>query len=64
MQCANGGSYSAFEDRGAARLVATQDRIQSGVVPITHDFLAMMLGMDRSSVSLTASILQRMGAIV
>ena len=37
----------------------TQDRVDSESLPITHDFLATMLGTDRPSVSLAASILQR-----
>jgi CRP-like cAMP-binding protein len=37
----------------------TQDRVGSGSLPITHDFLATMLGTDRPSVSLAAGVLQR-----
>ena len=37
----------------------TQDRVDSASLPITHDFLATMLGTDRSSVSLAAGVLQR-----
>jgi hypothetical protein len=37
----------------------TQDRVDSESLPITHDFLATMLGTDRPSVSLTAGVLQR-----
>ncbi len=37
----------------------TQDRVDSGSLPITHDFLATMLGTDRPSVSLAAGVLQR-----
>ena len=37
----------------------TQDRVDSESLPITHDFLATMLGTDRRSVSLTAGVLQR-----
>src|ERR1700737_2765981 len=37
----------------------TQDRVDSESLPITHDFLATMLGTNRSSVSLAAGNLQR-----
>ena len=37
----------------------TQDRVDSGSLLITHDFLATMLGTDRSTVSLAAGALQR-----
>jgi DNA-binding GntR family transcriptional regulator len=37
----------------------TQDRTESGSLPITHDFLATMLGTDRPTVSLAAGVLQR-----
>ena len=36
-----------------------QDRVTSASLPITHDFLATMLGTDRPSVSLAAGILQK-----
>jgi len=41
----------------------TQDRVDSGALPITHDFLATMLGTDRPSVSLAAGSLQKKGII-
>ena len=37
----------------------TQDRVDSGPLPITHDFLATMLGTDRPTVSSAAAVLQR-----
>jgi hypothetical protein len=37
----------------------TQDRVDSGSLAITHDFLATMLGTDRPTVSLAAGVLQR-----
>ena len=37
----------------------TQDRVDSELLPVTHDFLATMLGTDRPSVSLAAGILQK-----
>ncbi len=43
----------------SAPLLMTQDRVDSGSLPITHDFLATMLGTDRPSVSLAAGVLQR-----
>jgi CRP-like cAMP-binding protein len=48
-----------IEQRLARWLLMTQDRVDSGSLHITHDFLATMLGTDRPSVSLAAGILQR-----
>jgi CRP-like cAMP-binding protein len=48
-----------LEQRLARWLLMTQDRVDSGSLPITHDFLATMLGTNRSSVSLAAGTLQR-----
>jgi Mn-dependent DtxR family transcriptional regulator len=41
----------------------TQDRVDSGVLPITHDFIATMMGTDRSTVSLAAAVMQKKGII-
>src|ERR1700732_1857802 len=48
-----------LEQRLARWLLMTRDRVDSECLPITHDFLATMLGTNRSSVSLAAGILQR-----
>jgi CRP-like cAMP-binding protein len=48
-----------IEQRLARWLLMTQDRMDSGSLPITHDFLATMLGTDRPSVSLAAGVLQK-----
>jgi len=48
-----------LEQRLSRWLLLTQDRVGSGLLRITHDFLATMLGTDRPSVSLAAGILQR-----
>ncbi len=48
-----------IEPRLARWLLMTQDRVDSGSLPITHDFLATMLGTDRPTVSLAAGVLQR-----
>jgi CRP-like cAMP-binding protein len=48
-----------IERRLARWLLMAQDRVDDGVVPITHDFLATMLGTDRPSVSVAAASLQR-----
>ena len=52
-----------IEERLARWLLIAQDRLDSGLVPITHDFLATMLGTDRPSVTVTAGILQTKGLI-
>ena len=62
MQVAQTAACNRLHDikqRLARWLLMTQDRVDSESLPITHDFLATMLGTDRPSVSLTAGILQR-----
>jgi len=53
-----------IEQRFARWLLITQDRVDSATFAITHDFLAMMLGTDRPTVSLAAGILQKKQVIV
>jgi CRP-like cAMP-binding protein len=48
-----------IEQRLARWLLMTQDRVDSESLRITHDFIATMLGTDRSTVSLAAGVLQR-----
>lgn len=48
-----------IRERLARWLLVSQDRVDSGWLPITHDFLATMLGTDRPSVSLAAAALQK-----
>jgi CRP-like cAMP-binding protein len=51
-------------DRRLARwLLMAVDRVNSESIRITHDFLATMLGTDRSSVSLAAGDFQKRGII-
>ncbi len=45
--------------RLARWLLMAQDRVSTASLPITHDFLATMLGTDRPSVSLAAGELQK-----
>lgn len=53
-----------LEERLARWLLMCHDRVQSDHMPITHEFLAMMLGTRRSSVSVAAGILHKAGLIV
>jgi len=48
-----------IQQRLARWLLMTQDRVDSGTLPITHDFIATMMGTDRSTVSLAVSVLQK-----
>jgi len=52
-----------IEQRLARWLLMCQDRIDSEILLVTHEFLAQMLGTGRPSVSLAAGILQRSGLI-
>jgi CRP-like cAMP-binding protein len=47
------------EQRLARWLLMAQDRVDLESLPITHDFLATMLGTDRPSVSVAAGVLQK-----
>ncbi|HVN94640.1 MAG TPA: Crp/Fnr family transcriptional regulator [Terracidiphilus sp.] len=52
-----------LEERLARWLMMCSDRLQSNDIPITHEFLAMMLGTRRSSVTIAAGILHKSGLI-
>lgn len=53
-----------LEERLARWLLMCQDRVQSDHVQITHEFLAMMLGARRTTVSVAAGMLHKAGLIV
>ena len=62
MQVAQTAACNRLHDIGqrlARWLLMTQDRVDSGPLLITHDFLATMLGTDRPSVSEAAGVLQK-----
>jgi len=62
MQVAQTAACNRLHDiqqRLARWLLMTQDRVQLGVLPITHDFIATMMGTDRSTVSLAVAVLQK-----
>jgi len=48
-----------IQHRLARWLLMAQDRVDLESLPITHDFLATMLGTDRTTVSLAAGMLQK-----
>jgi CRP-like cAMP-binding protein len=66
MQVAQTAACNRLHDiqqRLARWMLMTQDRVNLGVLPITHDFIATMMGTDRSTVSLAAAVLQKKGII-
>ena len=66
MQVAQTAACNRLHDiqqRLSRWLLMTQDRVKLGLLPITHDFIATMMGTDRSTVSLAASVLQKRGII-
>lgn len=67
MQVAQTAACNRLHEIGqrlARWLLMAQDRVDHGTLPITHDFLATMLGTDRPSVSLAAGGLQKNVEIV
>jgi len=62
QQVACNGLHS-IEQRCARWLLLTHDRVGTDEFPMTHEFLAQMLGVRRASVTVTAGILQRAGFV-
>jgi CRP-like cAMP-binding protein len=54
--------HSVYE-RCSRWLLMTHDRVRSSDIPLTHEYLAMMLGTGRSGVSIAAGTLQQAGFI-
>ena len=52
-----------IEKRLARWMLMCEDRIDSDLLPMTHEFFAQMLGAGRPSVTLAAGVLQRAGII-
>jgi CRP-like cAMP-binding protein len=52
-----------LEQRMARWLLMTDDRVQQKTLSVTHDFLSMMLGTDRPSITASAQSFQERGAI-
>src|SRR6202048_3156095 len=66
MQVAQTAACNRLHDiqqRLSRWLLMTQDRGNLAVLPTPHDFIATMLGTDRATVSLSASVLQKKGII-
>src|SRR5229473_683376 len=53
----------SIEQRCARWLLMAHDRLQSDIMPMTHEFLSSMLGVRRTGVTETAGELQRSGLI-
>jgi CRP-like cAMP-binding protein len=53
----------SLEERFARWLLSSADTLGSDALPLTHEFLAKMLGVRRPSVTLAAGALQRAGMI-
>ena len=53
----------SLKERSARWLMMMHDRLQSNDMPLTHDFMSIMLGVRRSRVTEAAGELQRMGLI-
>ena len=55
--------FHTIEQRLARWLLGSQDRVGKDTFNYTHDFLARMLGTDRSTVTLGVGLLRRAGVI-
>jgi CRP-like cAMP-binding protein len=62
-QSAACNQFHSLEQRCSRWLLMTHDRMQSDEFLLTQEFLAMMLGVQRTGVSFAAGVLQRAGLI-
>jgi CRP-like cAMP-binding protein len=62
-QSAACNQFHSLEQRCSRWLLMTRDRMDSDTFMLTQEFLAMMLGVQRTGVSVAASALQRAGII-
>jgi CRP-like cAMP-binding protein len=62
-QSAACNQFHSLEQRCARWLLMTHDRMDADAFTLTQEFLAMMLGVQRTGVSAAASALQRAGLI-
>lgn len=56
-------SFHAFHERLARWLLLVQDDIERGEFPLTQEFMAMMLGVHRPTVTIAIGMLQNAGLI-
>lgn len=61
--CAVGNAHHRMEARLARWLLMCHDRVEGDEILLTHDFMAMMIGSQRSGVTVTLHVLEGMGAI-
>jgi CRP-like cAMP-binding protein len=57
-QCSACNRHHSIVQRCARWLLQTHDRVRGNEFPLTHEFLGLMLGVRRASVTETAAILQ------
>jgi CRP-like cAMP-binding protein len=63
MQCTACNALHDVKSRCCRWLLQTQDRVESDEFVLKHDFLAIMLGVQRPTVTLVMGTLQRSGLI-
>ena len=61
--CAVGNAHHRLEARLARWLLMCHDRVVGDEIPLTHDFMAMMIASQRSGVTVTLHVLEGIGAI-
>ena len=63
MQTAACNAHHGLEQRLARWLLMAHDRVKADDLPLTQDFIAIMLGVHRPSITVAAGVLQRSGLI-
>jgi CRP-like cAMP-binding protein len=63
LQSVGCNAHHSVEARLARQILILHDRIEQAQLPVTHDFLAEMLGTSRSTVTLAAKLMQGGGLI-